>query len=386
MASCLRAIGFQRAWVAGTAEEIQVFDAMDSAMRHLTTIHPPDAELLDALALEVQEVPVKRLLARAMLPLFRASGSAIGRMLPPASDDEPPIELNRVIWDSDPEARAKIARIFEVGVELELDRGGLEQEPPDPIAHAEWSSWSFQHSGYRRAVPHGRSLERERDADDIFLVIHHEVTHVAAMAGGIGAAIMALRAAALELEGDLWSEYELIDSATFAIKGVTPLGPPTLGTLYWAAYQLDILAKMQTLQDVWNPWFEGLAVFAELCDNPTADDTSTTAADILVQLIDTRDEAGQTVTERRQALRDMRNRFEQRVVQTQRRSAGEASILLRSHERQIHGWFPCRAFGDSSLAAIGRRTIRACSDPTAPAYHSLRDLLTRCSRSVPGSG
>jgi hypothetical protein len=321
MASCLRAIRFQLASTAGTATDLQVFDAMDAALRHLATGHPPDAQLLMALSLAGRNTPVFKLLHPAMWPLVRAIESAAGRAHQPAAQDEAPIELDRVTWevDLDPLVTELLPRIAQYAYGLERDRDGLEHGgSADAVAHAEWSTWSFQHAGYRRAVPHSASLERERDSDQILLTIHHEATHVLSMAGGIGVAIMALRAAAQELELDLWAIDQSIDATTFKLRGVTPLDRPTPPTLFLAARQLDILTKMQALQDIWNPWFEGLAIFAELCDNPTADETTTIAANILTQLIDIKENAGRTEEERQQTFHDIRRRFEQQAAQAQR--------------------------------------------------------------------
>ena len=316
----LRAIGFQRARVAGVASDLEVFDAMDAAVRHLAMADPPETELLEAMLRDATQFSFFEYLVPPLVPVLRAAEVAGEWHLPPFDEDEAPIDLSRVAWHVSLERLAgdMIPRVSRDAARLELDRGSLEDDRADQFAHAEWSNWSFQYAGYRRAVPHNRSLERERDSDDIFLLIHHETTHVISMTGAIGAAVMALRAAALELEIDLWAAHKQIDEATFAARGVTPLGLPGVPTLVWAGYQLDILAKMQTLQDIWNPWFEGLAVFAELCDNPTADDTSTTAVDVLTQLIDVRDEAGKTAAERRHAFADIRDRFDRKIEQAQR--------------------------------------------------------------------
>jgi hypothetical protein len=318
--ACLRAIGFQRARVAGVVSDLEVFDAMDAAVRHLAMTDPPETELLEAMLREAPQFSFFENLVPALVPVLRAAEVADEWQLPPFDEDEAPIELSRVAWNVSLERLAEdlVPRVLRHAVQLELDRSSLEDDRTDQFAHAEWSSWSFQYAGYSRAVPHGSSLERERDRDDIFLLIHHETTHVISMTGAIGAAVMALRAAALELELDLWAAHKQIDQATFVAEGVTPLGLPGMPTLVWAGYQLDILAKMNALQDVWNPWFEGLAIFAELCDNPTADDTSTTAADVLTQLIDVRDEAGETAEQRQRAFTDIRDRFDRKIKQVQR--------------------------------------------------------------------
>ena len=319
-ASCLRAIGFQRARVAGAASDLEVLDAMEAAVRHLAMADQPESELLEALLLRAPQFSFFESLVPSLVPVLRAAEVAGEWQLPPVDEDEAPIELSRVAWQVSLEQLAtEIApRVAAHAARLEFTRSSLEETPADQFAHAEWSSWSFQYAGYRRAVPHGKSLERERDSDDILFLIHHEATHVISMTGAIGAAVMALRAAALELEIDLWAAHNLIDYATFAARGITPLGRPGIPVITWAGYQLDILAKMQALQDIWNPWFEGLAVFAELCDNPTADDTSTTAVDVLTQLIDIRDEAGTAAEEREQSFRVIRDRFDRRMEQVQR--------------------------------------------------------------------
>ena len=88
-------------------------------------------------------------------------------------------------------------------------------------------------------------------------------------------AVMALRAAAVELELDLWALYRQDTAQGFVAGGVATLGDPNSFAVTLANWELEILAKMQILQDLWNPSFEGIAVFGELSDDPTADDMDT---------------------------------------------------------------------------------------------------------------
>ncbi len=91
--------------------------------------------------------------------------------------------------------------------------------------------------------------------------------------------LTALRATALENELSIWSVSDEGGQAfeagrlpaLIAEKGVAPLAPGEAGSLWRAERSLELARKAQLLQDAWTPWFEGLAIFAEVASDPALD-------------------------------------------------------------------------------------------------------------------
>lgn len=156
----------------------------------------------------------------------------------------------------------------------------------DVQLEASWTTGRFDHPRYRQAIPHGRSLYREGNLDTILFELVHETTHIVCMLGGLGAAVSSLRAAALELEATLWSHAEPDQRDAFKGSLVAPLKDTTALALAQAEQALEPVRCMRILQRVWNPWLEGVAVFAELASDPSEGDVSSLIGDVLVNLVD----------------------------------------------------------------------------------------------------
>jgi hypothetical protein len=173
----------------------------------------------------------------------------------------------------DPDGSARIAQLYE----MEFDLARLALVPPAHRASVgtDWMTGTFEHPAYRRCVPHNRSFMREADFDSLFLVLSHETTHVLSLIGSVGNALNCLRVAAYHTELALWA----------GMPGTTPdglrdqvarHGPATpkdgdAGHLFRAEQSAELALKAKMLQDVWTPWFEGLAVFGEMAADPTLD-------------------------------------------------------------------------------------------------------------------
>ncbi|WP_203791194.1 hypothetical protein [Paractinoplanes rishiriensis] len=294
---------------------VLLFDAVDSALRHLAACERPDEDAYGQLAVAFRTAPAVQSLMPMMLAVFAVVQQ---------SEASYPIELVRPMWTLSLQSMIEELSstvLDTIPAEIARERLGADVVD-DSFALASWATWSFDHPYYRRAVPHGASMERERDVDISMLVLRHESTHVLSMVGGLGLAVMALRAAVVELELDLWAFYQRSTAQEFADSGVAALGEPNPPTIAIASWQTDLLAKIQVLQDVWNPWFEGIAVFSELADDPTADDDDTIVGDLMTQLIDRPPESA-SVEERRAALAATRLAFERQFVSIQERLGPE---------------------------------------------------------------
>ncbi len=321
-AASVRAIRLLRA--AASAEPgadsrlstVVVFDALDTALRHLAACEQPDEKVFAQLGLAFQAVPSVESLLPMMLAVFDT--------LRGVQEDQYPIELARPVWlHSLPELVEVLSRLGPA-LSAELARESLRgDDPDDSFAVASWATWSFDHPNYRRAVPHGFSMDRERDGDLARLVLRHESTHVLSMIGGLGVAIMALRAAVVELEFHLSAGYQRSLPQEFVNSGVAALGDPHPVAVRLAERQIELLGKVQVLQDIWNPWFEGIAVFGELSDDPTADDRDTIVGDLMTQLIDVGEEVGKGGEERRAAYARDRAESERSFADAQKRLGPE---------------------------------------------------------------
>lgn len=308
VAASIRAIRL----VAAGAESLTAFDAVDAALRHLAAGDPPNEGAFGQLGQAVGRNPIVQALLPMMLPIFARVQSR--------AESPHPIELVKPVWTRSLRFLIEeLPSVMRPAIAAELARERLgDAGTDDSFALASWASWSFDHPYYRRAVPHGMSIERERDAELTWLVLRHESTHVLSMVGGLGIAVMAMRAAVAELELELWALNQRNTSEEFVAGGVAALGEPSPPTLALAAWQTDLLTKTRILQDLWNPWLEGIAIFSELADDPSADDDDTIVGELMTQLIDNRQNfAG--AGERRAAFDAMRTAFEREFASIQDR-------------------------------------------------------------------
>jgi hypothetical protein len=184
---------------------------------------------------------------------------------------------------------SRVQDLAKVAQMAEDERVALQGPPEDHKARADWATWSMRHAAFRSAIPHGNSFLRERDRDQLILVLNHELTHMVSMTSGVGLAIMALRAALTELEVDLWVRHagDQLDVAVAGVRrGLAPVADDDLRALALVERELEIALKLRVLQDCWAPWFEGLAIAEELSDPRDDPDAHTPSLQALMQLVD----------------------------------------------------------------------------------------------------
>jgi len=166
---------------------------------------------------------------------------------------------------------------------------------------------------FRRSIPHGLSMQRTPGLDETMLVLVHETTHVLSMIGGLGVAVAALRLALLEVEVRLWTFAGPVDPEAIRLVGVAPLVHGAAAALPQAEQALELSRKLHTLQAVWGPWFEGVALFGEIAATSPDDPFNATVTQVLANLVDdepldvTADQGGISVPEeiaRRQRIAD----------------------------------------------------------------------------------
>ena len=195
-----------------------------------------------------------------------------------------------LVFDGDMQAfSANLQRIVELVQIAEDERVKMLGASTDHKARADWATWSLRHDAFRSAIPHGNSFLRERDLQQLMLVLNHELTHMLSMSSGIGLAIIALRAALTQVEIELW-EHGVRGDTEAAIEGVkrglAPLERDDLTTLALVERELEMMLKLRVLQDVWAPWFEGIAIAQEFADPREDPDTYQPAMSVLMGMVD----------------------------------------------------------------------------------------------------
>lgn len=193
-------------------------------------------------------------------------------------------------WDRDGPARRARWQ------EMQIDLARLKLEPlrrPAAVG-TDWTSWIFSHPAYRRAIPHSQSFLREADFERLVLVLSHEITHVLSLIGAVGNALNCLRVAAYDAELTMWAATPDMTSPERLREAVVAQGLATqqdgdAGSLFRAEQGVELSLKAKILQDVWTPWFEGLAVFGEMAADPALDqERNTPVTQALRNLIDLR--------------------------------------------------------------------------------------------------
>lgn len=168
-------------------------------------------------------------------------------------------------------------------VQAENGRLALEPKPADPAtAQADWTTWRFSHPAYYRAIPDSNSILRDPEHGNLLMVLAHEITHIYSMNGFIGLTIQAARITLLDLMVRL--SASLGQQEPF--KRLPQLHSHDPISLARCEQVVQLMRKLQIVQEVWAPWFEGIAIFAELAD-PRADEQGyAPAMEVLQNLID----------------------------------------------------------------------------------------------------
>lgn len=163
------------------------------------------------------------------------------------------------------------ARLNQQKIELmaEDERLNLEPPPHNNIAAFNSLDWTVAHPAYRRAVPYGKSFIQERDFPFHLLTLLHELTHVYSLYGPVGYSLVALQTGIIRDELMLAGRTgRKGDDTEYIAPGLVRIEPNDAFSLCIVDHQLNLILKMRILIEVWTPWFEGLAVFAETALDP----------------------------------------------------------------------------------------------------------------------
>ena len=336
-------------------EKLKAFDAVEAACRQL-----PDGEGREStLNLLVKVTGADGANHKLRMYLAMAAGHAAP---PPLRTDELKA-IVKLTGDMDPDEWGSLLnRLLPDLAAIENSRFALQPRKAADRVVADWETFSFTHPSFSDAVPLADSILKERDLHDLLFVVHHETTHVYSMRSGVGQDIAALRVAVLELELRLWSFIDGVDAQSISDNllkhGTAPLDQHEILALAQAEQSLALTQKLQIVQDIWQPWFEGIAVFAELADDPTMDaDARTDAMTALLNLFDPEDVAEDD------AYLGMLAMAEKRYSEALRTSARHKlrTYLVDHHDHYLPGYFAVR----SIVASWRRRAAKALSGSTA---------------------
>jgi hypothetical protein len=332
-----------RRCVADPTLVLPAFDAVESLVRHRDDFASEHLPLLLSVAERAEATGV----LTGIAPVLAA-------MLPTddAVADQANLLFSSVRWVAPGSVSHEVSdRFIALGVSVERARMSLEQQDDADAAAAKWATWSFDYPPFRRAVPLGRSAEREVNPDEMLLTIVHETIHVLSMMSGVGVCVAALRAALLEIELRLWVSVGFVDPEALSSVGVAPLAGGDLDTLARTEAALEITRKLQILQDVWAPWLEGLAVFGELGACSADDDFSSLLTNLLMNLNDgfaTRrliEEEGKEILTGEAALERRLAEAEEAYARAVRgqTSARLITLLTSDSERYLAGYVAVRS-------------------------------------------
>ncbi len=156
-----------------------------------------------------------------------------------------------------------------------------------------FSNWTIQYPKMLNSVPMGLSILKEDALDEMLMDLKHELIHVYSLFGMVGLVLDLMRWALVDLELylHLFSSSHKIEQEELELflKGKKPVGliKPDLTLLSLAERSAAVENKIKIYEQVWTPWFEGLALYGEFADDPTTDpDIESPVTSIFSNLID----------------------------------------------------------------------------------------------------
>lgn len=165
---------------------------------------------------------------------------------------------------------------------MEIENQRLSLLPHENTAETLWNDWTIRYKTMINAIPHNQSILKEEGADNILMDLKHELTHVYSLFGAVGTTLNIMRWLLIDLELSLLVNHrdaknldknlvaELLDDLIHSRKP-EPLDLPDIISLSYVERSVAIEAKIKFIEHIWTPWFEGIAIFGELADDPTLD-------------------------------------------------------------------------------------------------------------------
>lgn len=253
---------------------LEAFDACEAAIERVAQCPEESAAELGAILLDLvwprQELAVLRARLLAFVPL-----------LPSASPHE--VAAAKFVWPrriSSGLQKEWNSDELELALQRELDadeeRFKLEPPPVSDRPQTGWLTWRVTHPTYQSVVPFADSFLKEANFDDLLLVLSHEVVHVYSLLGVLGLRLQCLRCAeffhvAAQLPEGMPPVATMEEFYEQVCGSCAAPGAQNQRQLFHIEAAIELAAKAQTLQDIWTPWLEGLAVFGETAADPALD-------------------------------------------------------------------------------------------------------------------
>ena len=143
-----------------------------------------------------------------------------------------------------------------------------------------WNDSTIQYKNLLEAVPIYKSILKEEFINNILMDLKHELIHVYSLFGSVGVTLNLMRWILIDLEVFILrnnvnikdkKQVDFITSSLLKSKRPVQLIKPNLISLSFVERSVVLEKKIQIIENVWTPWFEGLAVFGEFTDNPILD-------------------------------------------------------------------------------------------------------------------
>ena len=231
------------------------------------------------------------------------------------------------------------------GLKIDDQRFALDTRRLMSAASTDWLALTVEHNAYRGAVPHNQSFLREAEFDANVLVLSHEIAHVYSFLGAAGYALTALRIASIKNELRLRLQHAEEDTNNvLALAG--------------AGIRLEIIAKCQSIQNIWTAWMEGLAVFAETAGDPTRDQNTISPIVAALRGLADVDPEGETAAARQKVVEDQHSAFESRWhAAIQNTGPDRLSMYLRLADSVPYfgGYLAVRSIVSSWRETLGER-------------------------------
>jgi hypothetical protein len=229
-------------------------------------------------------------------------------------------------------------------------------------ASVSWRDRSLTYPAFQRAVPNGRwmDLEPAPTVDEFLMLLLHEVTHAYCLFGPLGVADLAIRAVLeYHLEWCAATKFLTVEEARRwhedGRRDLDDLRPEVLAL--FAGRIASISQKRQALWDVWTPWLEGIAVFAETAlDSP---DEPEVLGLHMAALLNLRDRRGEDKPENEQfflnEIDNLQTRYQQAL---DRQTVPHLWNYLATNgyrQRYLAGYFAVRAVVSSWRKTLGQK-------------------------------
>jgi hypothetical protein len=222
-----------------------------------------------------------------------------------------------------------------------------------------FNNWSVQHKKMLQAIPHSRSILKEESLHNILLDLKHEFIHVFSLFGSVGTCLNIMRWGLVEVEVDLLLKFFSVNKIPVSEREIAVMNflknkmPVQLTTPGWEELSLversvEIERKIQILENIWTPWFEGLAIWGEMVDDPTLDKIIESPPTTVLRNIVDFDVAGNGMNNREEVI----EKVQQHVQMTERLYSTAINknaayklrmYLTKYHKNYLPGYFCVRS-------------------------------------------